>query len=82
MGDLFLNGFLGAAIHYGLASHFTGLYEERAQTHVDVLVTGFAGGVFGGLALNRLFSSSPTFFQSTLAALGGVILFDYFLFNV
>jgi hypothetical protein len=80
--SLLTQGVLGALFHYGITTHLTSLGEERdPQTHIDILVTGFAGGVIGGVGL-AYWAPSPTWTQMGLAAIVGVVLFDYFLFDV
>lgn len=76
-------GLLGLGAHYGLAYQLSPLFktDPNPQYHMDVLTVGFGGGVLGGL-MERYWTAAPAWYHPLIFSVMGVLVFDYFLFEV
>jgi hypothetical protein len=74
-------GILGALEHT-LVLHSMGSTEATGSNLMDVSAIGFGGGVLGGAIERWWGASSSSTWKASLFSLVGVLLYDYFLFEV
>ena len=73
---------LGAISHYGMAQFSTNMAEDsKSDTQLDVIAIGAGGGILGGVILEQMVQD-PGWISMIVAAVLGVTLYDYFLFEI